>query len=550
MAGMNAAATPGDSGRVLIIGLDGATWTNLLPRAQRGEMPWLQRMLREGARGVLNSTIPALTPPAWTSLVTGTNPGKHGIYHFRHTPAGNYYQQRLNISRDIHAPTIWQRVGEAGKKVGVINVPLSFPVYPVNGFITSDAFAPDAGGMTVYPPELTDDFKDVPADIERYPKGEYGTEHFREEMFKFIEANEKVMVRHTDAALRQMSRQPWQFFMVVWLILDRVQHYAWKFCEPDAETKLTGIEKQLAVRCAETFKRIDTELGRLMEAAGKGCTVMLVSDHGFGAVPRTFFHTNRWLVQQGHLNLLPAWSPSRIFLGNFPRAWRPRWKLPLDSKFGVVDWRRTRVWADCLEARAVGLRINRVGKYPGGIVTEAEYEPLCRQLVEELGQVKADSGEKVFAKFYRGKELYHGAQADMAPDLVAIMSKPFDGPPSFRRDLRSKKLTSQNRHMIRDGGHEPDGVVALWGRAIRTGVELSPQEIVSVAPTAMRLMGLPAGEDMDGQVIRAALKEEELGAAGKSVAAAAAASAAPAPEYSDADSNVVEERLRNLGYLD
>src|SRR5688572_13642979 len=119
------------SERVLIIGVDGATWTNLLPRAKSGQMPTLQKLIAEGSWGVLNSTIPALTPPAWASLVTGVNPGKHGIYHFRHTPAGDYYQRRLNISRDIRVPTVWQQAGQSGKPVGVINVPLSYPVYPV-----------------------------------------------------------------------------------------------------------------------------------------------------------------------------------------------------------------------------------------------------------------------------------------------------------------------------------------------------------------------------------------------------------------------------------
>src|SRR2546428_4214398 len=123
--------------RVLVIGLDGASWTNLLPLAERGDMPTLRRFLSEGAWGNLDSTIPALTPPAWASLITGTNPGKHGIYHFRHTTCGDYYARRLNASRDVHAPTLWQRLNQHGKRTGVFNVPMSSPVYPVNGFITS-----------------------------------------------------------------------------------------------------------------------------------------------------------------------------------------------------------------------------------------------------------------------------------------------------------------------------------------------------------------------------------------------------------------------------
>ena len=102
--------------RVLVIGLDGATWTNLLPLAERGDMPTLRRLMKEGSWGNLESTIPALTPPAWASLVTGTNPGKHGIYHFRHTPAGDYYQRRLNTSRDIRSPSEFRRPRLVGSR--------------------------------------------------------------------------------------------------------------------------------------------------------------------------------------------------------------------------------------------------------------------------------------------------------------------------------------------------------------------------------------------------------------------------------------------------
>lgn len=544
-------STASASGRVLIIGLDGATWTNLLPRARSGEMPTLQKLLNQGAWGVLNSTIPALTPPAWATLVTGVNPGKHGIYHFRHTPAGDYYQRRLNTSRDVHAQAIWLRAGQHGKKVGVINVPLSYPVYPVNGFITSDAFAPDISELTAHPPELAAEFQNVAPDIENYPTAQRGTARYREQMLDFIDENERVLIQHADAAVRLMQSQPWEFFMVVWLILDRLQHYAWKFCEADANSKLTGDEKEIAARCTVAFKKIDAQLARLIEAAGANCSVILASDHGFGPISRKFFHTNRWLVSRGHLHLLPVWNWHRAIVGNFPRAWRTRWKLPLDSKFGLVNWRETRVWADCLEARAVGLRINRAGKYPQGIVADSDYETLRERLIGELNELKLASGEKVFFKVYRGEELYHGAHANAAPDLVAVMTQPFDGPPSFRRDLRSKEIATPNRHVLRDGGHEPEGIFLLSGKQIQRTGELAPQPIESIAPTALRLIGVPIADDIDGKIIAAALEEhlrEATSLKEKSQAAMPVDSAQP--EYSDRDSGLVEERLRKLGYLD
>ena len=193
---------PEPAKRVFILGLDGATWTNLSRWVERGVMPVLGQLLTDGAHGILNSTTPALTPPAWASLVTGVNPGKHGIYHFRHTPRGDYYSRRLNTSRDVHAPTIWQRLNAHGKQTGAFNVPMSSPVYPVNGFITSDAFSAETTGMKTFPAELAQQFPGFLVDVVNYPKNDS-----EREMLAFIDENVRVMQCHADATVKLMREQ-------------------------------------------------------------------------------------------------------------------------------------------------------------------------------------------------------------------------------------------------------------------------------------------------------------------------------------------------------
>jgi predicted AlkP superfamily phosphohydrolase/phosphomutase len=540
--------------RVLILGLDGATWTNLSRWIERGDMPVLRQLRDEGAWGVLNSTIPALTPPAWASLVTGTNPGKHGIYHFRHAPAGSYYQQRLNNSRDIASPTLWQRLNQHGKRVGVFNVPLSYPVYPVDGFITSDALSPEATGLSTYPPELAAEFKDFVIDVLNYPSALPGTPKYAKHMLAFIEENERVLIHHADVALRLMQTQSWQFFMVVWLVLDRLQHYCWKYSDPALESLLKTVEeKQISERVKSLFGQLDTQIGRLVEAAGSDCTLAIVSDHGFGPMPGEFFHTNHWLKQQGYLRLLPKWDWQRLWYGNIPRLWRSRLGVPIDSKFGLVDWHKTKAWADPLEARAVGIRINRTGRYADGIVPQNEWKSLREQIADELSELKSPGGSRQFDEIHRGENLYRGPHALSGPDLVAILSKQFDVPPSFRRDVRAEQLITSNRQVLRDGGHEPEGIVLFRGTNINAATTLSPQPIESVAATVLQLFGLPIGDDIDAQPIQAALNEEFLRAhppRRESGAAIPMPSPTGQPEYSEKDSALVEERLRKLGYLD
>jgi predicted AlkP superfamily phosphohydrolase/phosphomutase len=538
--------------RVLLIGLDGATWTNLQPLAIRGEMPTLRRLMAEGAWGDLDSTIPALTPPAWASLVTGTNPGKHGIYHFRHTPPGDYYQRRLNTSRDIRSPTLWQRLGQHGKQVGVLNVPLSHPVYPVNGFMTTDAFAPEPGVRT-HPPELVEELKDYVVDVENYPTALPGTANYERHMLAFIDENERVLVSQCDAAVRLMGSQSWQFFMIALMATDRLGHFAWRFSDPALEGTLTTDElKRIGARCRAVFKQLDAQIARLIEAAGHNCAVVIASDHGFGPAPQSFFHANRWLIERGYLSLLPVWNWKRAVHGSLPRGLKAHLRTPADTKYGLVDWQRTKVWADPLESRAVAIHINRKGRYPEGIVAESDCESLLSQLTRELIVLKTLRGEQIVAQIHRGSELFHGPpQAATAPDLVCILNKPFDVPPSFRRDVRSNSLVTPNRHVLRDGGHEPEGIFLLHGLHIGSTGKLPPQPIVSIAPTVLEMFGLPIGDDIDGQPIAAAFTEEFLRVhPPRRESEPVALPPVAQPEYSEEDSAKIEERLRKLGYLD
>ena len=540
--------------RVLVIGLDGATWTNLLPLAERGDMPTLQRLLREGAWGNLDSTVPALTPPAWTSLVTGTNPGKHGIYHFRHTPPGDYYQRRLNTARDIHSQTLWQRLGAHGKQVGVINVPLCHPVYPVNGFMTSDAFAPEPGVRT-HPPELAVELKEYIVDVVNYPTALPGTAHYEQEMLAFIDENERVMLSQIDAAIRLMQTKPWQFFMIALMATDRLGHYCWKFSDPALESSLASDEqKRIGMRCRTLYRQIDTQLARFLDTVGPECAVVIASDHGFGAAPPAFFHTNRWLLDRGYLQLLPAYHWKRLLHGYLPRSWKAKLRSPVDSKYGLVDWRGTRVWADPLEARAVAIHINRTGHYPAGVVIDSEYEPLLATLERELRALRTPQGGKVFAEIHRRESLFRGPHAEPAPDLVCILAKEFDVPASFRRDVRSTGLITLNRHVLRDGGHEPEGIFLLHGPNVRATGRLPSQPIVAIAPTVLQMFGLPIPDDIDCQPITAAFSEPFLRAnpSRRESEPGTPATTTPAEQadYSEEDSAKVEERLRKLGYLD
>src|SRR5262245_64932134 len=155
---------------VLVIGLDGACWRLFAPWARAGRLPALAALMERGTWGPLASTVPALTLPAWASFMTGKNPGGHGVYAFHRMAFDRYDSAGLANAADLRAARIWDVAGQAGKRVGVINVPPSYPLRPIaNGYLV--------GCMLTPPGERFTDPHEVAAELGEYeielppPKG-------------------------------------------------------------------------------------------------------------------------------------------------------------------------------------------------------------------------------------------------------------------------------------------------------------------------------------------------------------------------------------------
>ena len=113
---------------VLLIGLDGATFDIVDPLITAGDMPALGSLVASGVRATLRSTVPALTPPAWTSLVTGRGPGAHGIFDFFRKDDEASPLFRFLTSQDVACPTMWSLASDQGLRSTVLNFPLTFPL--------------------------------------------------------------------------------------------------------------------------------------------------------------------------------------------------------------------------------------------------------------------------------------------------------------------------------------------------------------------------------------------------------------------------------------
>lgn len=573
--------------RVLTIGLDGASFDLIRPWVSQGELPSFARILAGGASGELATTVPPMTFPAWTSFMTGVNPGKHGIFDFTERDPRGYGVRFVNANWR-RARTLWQILSDAGKRVAVVSVPVTYPPEPVNGLMISGFDAPGmAGGQadqrSMFPPSLHQELIDK--------LGGY-----------VISSNAVALTGKPDLALQAIlatldqkitcakylyQKQPWDFFMVLLGETDLVSHHFWKYHDTTSPLHVTPPSRDCAEAILAVYRKADAFIGDMLAMADPSTTVIVLSDHGMGGCGDTAVHLNLWLAQEGFLSFRQAMrtgsraaarlSPERLVgttLGTLKRVglrmlppnlkrWLLRTRPSLVNRvesylrFGAIDWSRTTAFAE-ENPYYPPVWINLRGRDPQGTVAPEDYEATRSLLIERLTAWRCPStGARLVKHVHRREDVYRGPWVHKAPDLliewhlegrhsyVPRLSKPHESPAPVR------KLTRAEWDSVKSGSHREAGVLMLHGRGIRRAHAVTGADILDVAPTILYLLGLPLPADLEGTVLEAALEEGLLRSQPRTHAASDAGSTdSPEADYSEDDAEVIEERLRGLGYLE
>ena len=564
-----------DKYKVLVIGLDGATFDLIEPWAQAGHLPNLARLMAEGARGPVASTVPPMTGPAWTTFMTGKNPGKHGIYDwiYRHKDS---YDVSPTTARHCRDATIWSLLSDAGKRVAVFNVPMTFPPKPVNGVMISGMPAPSTKVTITYPVELL-------AEIER-EVGEYlvypdpGQAYSDQGVDAFLERLYRTTARRLEVLSYLQAREDWDFFMLVLNGTDTVQHAMWKYMSPEHPQHDPDKKEKYGDAILRYFQYVDKALGDIVaRLEERGDTVlMIMSDHGFGPFHK-FIHVNNWLRQQGWLKIKNTpqariksalfrlgFAPMKIYnllmrfgLGALKReVVRGQGQGLLKTfflSFGDVDWARSAAYS----LGNVGqIRLNVRGREPQGLIEPGEeYEAVRDQIIARLWELRdPKTGEQVVQEVYCREEIYWGPNLDDASDIVFIPTRmEYFGFGEY--EFGSNEVVEAVERGI-SGTHRPYGIWMLWGKPVKAGVQVhaNAASLYDLAPTILHLMGQPVPQDMDGRVLTDALQPEyahvmEQAAASRLYSVPVGAGAAPDGELSDEDEEIIVERLRGLGYV-
>lgn len=498
--------------KMLIIGLDGASFDILDPLLEEGRLPNIQNILNNGVSGALNSTTPPICATAWASFLTGQNPGKHGVYDFFEFKKNAYKKKVIDVN-SIKSPTLWQYLERYDKKMIFMNIPIMFPPKRLNGVAVSGALTPP-GKKCAFPESLSRELyrNDYIVDI---------AYDYIPNLRDFCKYVKKMTAKRFETFLSLLDKYFWDFAMVNFVGAERMQQAIWE--HPDL--------------IQEMYIEYDRIIGDLREKVGDEVTMVIMSDHGFTGVDKKFF-VNEWLAD---LDLLAKeikvgepsipefiklqfgkWREENMSVNDFllksgftcdkVRSFIPSSLEMLLKKFTplkikqvlprehlIIDWSNTLAYLSSRFSYAIN--INLKGREPSGIVAPgAEYEDTRNYIIRELNRLKDPyTFDYMIDQVYRGEEIFTGQYACDAPDIIFI---PKNYAYAIEPDKRSEKSVisnSKDNAPVLSGPH-PKGLFMGIGPEFALNQAVDDLKIWDILPNILHLMDLPIPENLDGKV--------------------------------------------------
>jgi predicted AlkP superfamily phosphohydrolase/phosphomutase len=444
--------------KVFVLGIDGLTFDLLLPWAQQGKLPNFARLLEEGSSTQLISAVPPYSPPAWTSAVTGVNPGKHGIFGFVKGIDRQEGQPNLiyYTALDRQVDPLWVLLTERGRRSVVVNVPCSSPPDKLRGVMIS-GFPHTSLTNFTYPPEYRFKIPDYRKDIYGQLVRVNGEENFLKDM-------DDIMNRRIETIEKLLDEESWDLFFAVFTITDRVQHYFWKFMDPRHPRWNADKARLYGDAILESYQKMDAFLGQLRPRLDDHTSLLVMSDHGFG----------------------PVYQPvnGQNFLD----------RLEVPEDFSVMA-------ADNFGAK---FHITTTKKPPYDQRTQEAYAQTRELLNRELNRLRDPAtGENVIREIVSREDLYWGPQSQQGPDIMGLENKGYlfwNWYPTEDGELFPDPEDPTLEQFF-SAFHLLNGILIASGANVRSGRNNFDAQIMDIAPTVLYLLGELVPQDMDGAVL-------------------------------------------------
>jgi predicted AlkP superfamily phosphohydrolase/phosphomutase len=487
--------------KIIVIGLDGATFDIIDPLITRGKLPNIKKIFSEGVRSKLFSSVPPISAPAWVSFMTGKNPAKHGVLGFQTYNLSKYacYDHSIVTSNSYPKYTIMDILSKNDKRSIAFQIPLTYPVWKINGKMIAGYPTPDQTKAFCYPESFSEEL----GTLYEYKSDQIAAGSTQEKIDCYSNSLERI----SEKVEKLIRNEPFDLFIYVNNTTDWVQHKFWKH-QYDIDQPEPYIDL--------FYEKLDTKIGNIINLMDDDTTLILMSDHGAGTRPTKFLNINHLLKEKGYL--IPAQKKINLFTRTnkywfewikeyFPiRYWS---KANFSSKFREkiintrvykeqINWTETKAYRIPLAYPYTGININLKGRQQEGIVEPgSDFENIKNTLYTSLKEF-ADLHPDLIEKVYRQEEFYHGPYIDNTPDIIIEINHKYDS-------------GSEIDHLITDippillqtisGYHRPYGIFAAMGKNILKNKVIKDINIMDIAPTILYLLNLEIDSDMDGRII-------------------------------------------------
>ena len=486
--------------KVLVLGLDGATWKVLLPLIKMDKLPTLAKIINKGVYGNLVSTFPPATGPAWLSMATGKNPGKTGVYDFL-TRKGMDFSTKVINSFDYRKNNpYWDLLNKKGYKTYLLNYPMLYPFYEIDGAMVGGMGTPEKRGIA-FPASLEKQLSDLTdrfwTTVDWHSPKYCDKKKFVRDLHIFIEKQFRVV--------KYLIRDDWNFFLHVSSASDFLQHVMWK--------DWNDVTSKYHQDFISVWEKLDQNIGSILENI-VNTNVFIVSDHGFGLLKENF-NLSKWLLEKGFLKKNSTYKTRKSLVTLLDFVYNKFENFPL-KKYLASERFKSSFFAKTFNVGypfppEVNVSDSKIipgyssGAYGALHIMDPvnDYEKVREEAIQELKKL-----EKVYGlslEIFKREELYWGDKSNQAPDL---MFKINDHQCNIQASTLKGEIFSDNLPFKnKSGSHRGEGIFCAFGPDIIEGKKINAK-IYDLAPTILHIFGVPIPNDIDGRVLKEIFRED------------------------------------------